>query len=95
MTRFRVVSHPDLRILRFDAESVVFNPVLWHTHLLNASAAFVLDCLEEAPANADELVSASADDTGEPTIPTAQVEGVLEELAGLGLIEPVPAGTYP
>jgi len=92
MTRFRVASHPDLRILRFDDESVVFNPFLWHTHLLNASAALVLDLLEEGPAAAEELAAALTDESGAPAIAVEQVEKLLEELAGLALVQPDDGG---
>ena len=91
MTRFRVAAHPDLRILRFDDESVVFNPFLWHTHLLNAAAALILDALEDAPATAQELAAQLVDDSGAPVVPVDQVERLLDELAGLALVEPVAA----
>jgi len=91
MTRYRVVDHPGLRILRFDDESVVFNPLLWHTHLLNAGAALILDALEEGPATADELAAALTDETGAPALPADQVASALEELAGLRLVERVTA----
>jgi PqqD family protein of HPr-rel-A system len=91
MTRYRVAAHPDLRILRFDDESVVFNPFLWHTHLLNAAAALVLDALaEDGPATAAALAAALADDAGAPAIAADEVERVLGELAGLALVEAVP-----
>ena len=91
MTRFRVAAHPDLRILRFDDESVVFNPFLWHTHLLNAAAALILDALEDGPATAGEIAAAMTDESGAPALPADQVEQLLNELAGLALVEPVPA----
>jgi PqqD family protein of HPr-rel-A system len=91
MTRFRVAAHPDLRILRFDDESVVFNPFLWHTHLLNAAAALILDALEDGPASAEEIAAALVDDSGAQVIPADQVEQLLGELAGLALVEPLPA----
>ena len=89
MTRFRVAAHPDLRILRFDDESVVFNPFLWHTHLLNPAAALILDALEEGPATAAELAAALSDDSGKPAIPEDQVAEALRQLAGLALVEAV------
>jgi len=45
--RFAAVS--DLRAFEFDDEAIVFDPVAWDTHLLNASAIAVLDLLVEAP----------------------------------------------
>lgn len=91
MTRFRVATHRDLRILRFDDESVVFNPFLWHTHLLNAAAALILDALEEAPATAAELAAAMVDEAGVPAVPVVEIDRVLGELERLALVEPVPA----
>lgn len=90
MTRFRVTAHPDLRILRFDDESVVFNPFLWHTHLLNATAALVLDALEDTPATAAELAAAMVDETGAPAIRADEIETLLGELERLALVEPMP-----
>ena len=92
MTRFRVATHSDLRILRFDDESIVFNPFLWHTHLLNAAAALVLDALSESPATADELAAALTNEAGEPAIPVEQVGTLLQDLAALRLVEPVSSG---
>ena len=89
MTRYRVAAHPDLRILRFDDESVVFNPFLWHTHLLNPAAALILDALEEGPATAAELAAGLTDESGTPTIPVDQVAGALDQLARLALVEAV------
>jgi PqqD family protein of HPr-rel-A system len=86
-TRYRIARHPDLRIVRFEDESLVFNPVLWHTHFLNASGALILDCLDEAPASAAELAAALCDPAGNPALPLAQIEHLLSELAGLGLVE--------
>jgi PqqD family protein of HPr-rel-A system len=95
MTRFRVTAHPDLRILRFDDESVVFNPLLWHTHLLNASAALILDALEEGPGTAAEIAAATSDDVGVPAIAADDVARLLDELAGLALVERVPEEALP
>lgn len=87
-TRFRLVQHPDLRILTFDGESLVFNPRLWHTHFLNASAGLILECLGEAPASAAELAALLVDEAGRPALPPDQIATALAELAGLRLIEP-------
>jgi PqqD family protein of HPr-rel-A system len=94
-TRFRIVRHPDLRILRFEDESLVFNPRLWHTHFLNASAALILDCLEESPATPAELSGALVDEGGQPLLAAEQISVTMTELAGLGLIEPDDAPGAP
>jgi PqqD family protein of HPr-rel-A system len=90
--RFRLARHPDLRILRFDDESLVFNPVLWHTHFLNASGTLILDCLDEAPATPGELATALCDESGNPALPLAQVEQMLTDLVSLGIVERDEAG---
>ncbi len=90
MTRYRVAPHPEFRILRFDDESVVFNPFLWHTHLLNAAAALILDALEDGPATAAEIAAAMTDESGAPAIPPGEVEQLLADLARLALVEAVP-----
>ena len=33
---------PDLHVVDYEEESVVFNPITWDTHVLNAAAAQVL-----------------------------------------------------
>ena len=86
-TRFRLARHPDLRILRIDDESLVFNPVLWHTHFLNASGTLILDCLDEAPATPGELATALCDEAGHPALPLEQIEQMLTDLASLGIVE--------
>jgi PqqD family protein of HPr-rel-A system len=85
--RFRIARHPDLRILRFDDESLVFNPVLWHTHFLNAAGALILDCLDEAPATPRELEAALCDEAGNPALPLEQIEQMLTDLMSLGIVE--------
>jgi PqqD family protein of HPr-rel-A system len=92
-TRFRIARHPDLRILRFEDESLVFNPVLWHTHFLNASGTLILDCLDEAPATAGELTEALCDEEGNPALPIGQIEQMLSELEALGIVERDIPGT--
>jgi PqqD family protein of HPr-rel-A system len=87
-TRFRRVEHRDLRILKFEDESLVFNPRLWHTHFLNASAGLILECLGEAPASATELAALIVDEDGRPALPPDQIAMAMSELAGLSLIEP-------
>jgi PqqD family protein of HPr-rel-A system len=87
--RFRVAPHPDLRILRIEDETLVFNPRLWHTHLLNASAALILDCLDE-PASAAEIAAGLAEASADPAAPPLspeQIATALEELERLGIVE--------
>ena len=85
--RFRLARHPDLRILRYEDESLVFNPALWHTHFLNAAGTLILDCLDEAPATPAELAAALCDEEGNPALPIDQIEQLLREFTSLGLVE--------
>jgi PqqD family protein of HPr-rel-A system len=94
-TRFRLVRHPDLRILTFDDESLVFNPRLWHTHFLNASAGLILECLGEAPASATELAGMLVDEAGRPALSAERIATAMTELADLSLIEPDDAPAAP
>ncbi|MCC6609940.1 MAG: HPr-rel-A system PqqD family peptide chaperone [Burkholderiales bacterium] len=92
--RWRFIEHPDLRIVRFGAEAVVFNPLSWETHLLNETAAHIVDALRRGLQDADALatdLTAALDPAGSPEAYTAQIEGLLEELEGLGLVDREPA----
>jgi PqqD family protein of HPr-rel-A system len=90
-TRYAIARHPGFRILRFEDESLVFNPVLWHTHFLNASGTLILDCLDEAPATPGELATALCDEEGNPALPVEQIEQMLAELESLGIVVRDPA----
>lgn len=52
----RFVAADDIRILQFGDEAVVFNPMSWDAHLLNAAAVAVLDLLAEGPRCIDDVV---------------------------------------
>jgi len=86
--RWRFTDHPDIRVVRFGAEAVVFNPLSWETHLLNETAAHVVDSLRRGPQGALELAAALAEDLDPESAPEAyadQVAVLMEELEGLGL----------
>lgn len=68
---------------------VVFNALSGNTHLLNPTAAMVLQALEQQPANALDLAHqlASQIQVDPDQELTAQVETLLSNLDELGLIE--------
>jgi len=88
-TRWRFTGHPDVRVERFGDEAVVFNPLSWETHLLNETAAHVVEALRRGPSDAESLaadLTAALDPEVSPEAYVAQIEGLLEELEGLGLV---------
>jgi len=75
----------------FDDEVAVFNPVTWDTHLLDASAAAVLEALARGsatPADIGRLLSGHRAAHGVGAAQLAQV--LVDQLASAGLIEPEP-----
>jgi len=77
-----------VRVVRFGAEAVVFNPLSWETHLLNETAAHVVESLRRGPQGAWELAAAlteSLDPDSGPQVYVDQVATLLEELEALGL----------
>jgi len=86
--RWRFANHPDVRVVRFGAEVVVFNPLSWETHLLNQTAAHVLESLRRGPQSAWDLAAALTEDLDPDAAPEAyanQIELLMEELEGFGL----------
>jgi PqqD family protein of HPr-rel-A system len=86
--RFRL-SHPGpLRAFVFDDEVVVFNAATWSTHILNASAAIVLEALGESARSTDEVARllAEVQKTTDPAELTDQVRGLLTDLESLQLV---------
>jgi len=87
--RWQFTRHPDIRVVRFDAEAVVFNPLSWETHLLNETAAHVVGYLRRRPQSAAELAAALVQDLDPESAAEAytdQIEALLEELEALGLV---------
>lgn len=90
--RWRLIAPDDTAVLRFGDEALVFNPASWETHLLNASAALVLDALAAGPRSVGAIVgevAARVDAGGEATVPAdfdGQVTELLGQLASLGLV---------
>ncbi len=73
----------------FDDEVVVFNAATWSTHILNASAAIVLEALGESARSTDEVARllAEVQTTTDPAEITDQVHGLLADLESLQLVE--------
>lgn len=76
---------------RFEDGGMVFNPLTWETHLLNAAAMQILDALRVRPRDAEALVDSlvgthDLDEAARRTY-AAQVGTALAEMAVLGLVE--------
>jgi len=77
-----------LRILTFDDEAVVFDPLSWDAHLLNSAAIAVLELLQDEPRTERE-VTAFLEDALQPKEQPRAAEHarqLLVELATLGLV---------
>jgi len=86
--RWRLTSHPDVRVVRFGTEAVVFNPLSWETHLLNETAAHVVESLRRGPRSVDELAAALVEDLepeSAPEIYADQIAVLMDELEAFGL----------
>lgn len=89
MTVYRAT--PNLQVVHYDEESVVFNPVTWDTHVLNAAAAEVLALCAEAGCTLEQVEQAlkvwlNADEAEHAHAHATQT---LESLSALGLIDDV------
>lgn len=75
---------------KWKEESVVYNSLSGETHYLNQMATLVLEFLEQAPHTAWTLTEAvSKTNMGEDVeFLNQQIQRLLEEFDGLGLIEP-------
>lgn len=77
-----------LKIVEFDDGVAVFNPLSWDTHLLNDSAATVLEFLMHAARTEDEVTALLAEMLDEESRSDAarHARSVLGELSHLRLI---------
>jgi PqqD family protein of HPr-rel-A system len=73
-------------IRRFDGELVLFDLLSWRTHLLNATAAQLIDLLEQHSLSTHELSQRLAPD--DPDF-EKQVDLLLKGLSDLGLVEAI------
>jgi len=84
-----------LRILTFDDEAVVFDPLSWDAHLLNNAATAVLELLQDEPRTELEVIEFLADalQPKEQVRAAEHAKQLLVELKTLGLVhgdEPQP-----
>jgi len=89
--RFRLRGTGEVKLYTFDDEVAAFNPVTWDTHLLDASAALVLEALSRGPADSmeiDRLLSGRPAASGSSAAPLTTA--LIDQLAAVGLIEAEP-----
>jgi PqqD family protein of HPr-rel-A system len=84
---WQTASHPRVIVRRIDEEVLLFDTVTWRTHLLNATAAQLLALIQQRACSADALAEAVS--PGDASF-KAEVDGLLEGLAGLGVVQRVP-----
>jgi len=80
--------YPEILTIPLDDELVVFNPISWETHLLNAAGAQVFEALLERAMSLPELRLELEDmraGVSEP-VRDEQIETLLAELEDLGLV---------
>ena len=84
--RFAAIDH--VRVLEFEDEAVVFNPLSWDAHLLNSAAIAVLELLLEAPRSQDEIAAflREALQPEEQPQASAHAQRLITELQALGLV---------
>jgi PqqD family protein of HPr-rel-A system len=84
----RYAAASGLRTLDFGDECIVFNPLSWDAHLLNAAAAAILEVLAERPQDLHEVESLLGELLTESERSQAGVHArrALDELAQLGLV---------
>ena len=76
--------------VRWDQETVLFDPRSGDTHLLNAMAAAALSALQRGPTDAYELtqhLAGSFEESADDSLASG-VEELIAQLVELGLIEP-------
>jgi PqqD family protein of HPr-rel-A system len=83
----RFVATEGIRVLRFEDESVVFNPISWDAHVLNTAAVAVLDELTQGPRFIGEVELFLSDVLfeAERTEAAAHAQRLLHEFEELGL----------
>ena len=89
--RFRLRGTGGVKLYTFDDEVAAFNPVTWDTHLLDASAALVLEALSRGPADSveiDRLLSSRRTASGSSA--ALLTTALIDQLAAVGLIEAEP-----
>jgi PqqD family protein of HPr-rel-A system len=91
LQRFRLRGSGALKLFTFDDEVAAFNPVTWETHLLDASAAAVLEALARAPATVERIAPLVSGSRAAEGADAAQLtRALLDQLEAAGLIEAEP-----
>jgi PqqD family protein of HPr-rel-A system len=82
-------------VLAFDDESVIFNPVSWDAHLLNAAAAVVLEFLDRPHAigEIEQLLRAALLEEQQADA-SAHARQLLQQFEQLGLVCRVKEQTF-
>jgi PqqD family protein of HPr-rel-A system len=84
--RYRAVE--GIRSFDFGDECMIFNPLSWDTHILNAAAAAILEAVAEAPQSVAEIEEYLQDllvESQKGEAP-AHTRRLIDELVQLGLI---------
>lgn len=89
-TIWRLRDAEGLRVAAFDDGLVAFDGATWETHLLDASAAIVLDALRARPHTRAELAAAVAARAGSDEGVDGFVDTLLAELVAAGLVAAGP-----
>ena len=89
-TVFRLRDAAGLRVAAFEDGLVAFDGATWETHLLDASAAIVLDALREGARTRAELDAAVTVRAGGDEGVAAYVDTLLAELVAAGLVAAHP-----
>ena len=84
----RFAAQPGLRIVQLDDEVVVFHPLSWASHVLNAAASAVLEAAAAQPRSRTEVRSLLAEllDPAELVSLDLHVDNVIESLRMTALI---------
>jgi PqqD family protein of HPr-rel-A system len=81
----------ELKLFRFDDEVAAFNPVTWETHLLDVSAAVVLEALARDPATPESIGPLLSGTRAAEGGDAAQLTtALLDQLVDAGLVEAEP-----
>ena len=84
----RFAAREKIRVVHLDDEVVVFHPRTWASHVLNASAAAVLEFVSERPRGRDEIEALLARllDPSEQPLLSSHVDAVIENLRIIDLL---------
>lgn len=91
MTALLYRAAPELTVIDFEEESVLFNERTWETHLLNAAAAEVLALCSRTPCSPQQIAQALAQwlTPEEAAHASDHADQIVETLLGLQLIDEV------